>query len=236
MFLSIMGMYDYDPSVFNGLSVPEGVEKDAVITEICLQCAELEVVYPDIDTMKLAITVWSLSNQHTWEKLYNTMNLEYNPIWNVDADVTEEHVNQGETIEEVRDNESRDILRNDSGSDNRTVDITDTVNITDTESVQGFNSSSWADSKKNVQGGTNNHAGTDNHALANQSRIDDDVSRTGTRSNSSDNTSEVNIRRTGNIGVTTTQQMIAQERDIAEFSIINYITQSFKERFCLLIY
>lgn len=224
MFLSIMGMYDYDPTVFNGLSVPDGIEKDAVITEICLQCAELEVIYPEISTMKLAITVWSLSNQRTWEKLYNTMNLEYNPIWNVDADITEEHVNQGETVEQVRDTESRDIVRNDSGSDNRTV------NITDTESVQGFNSSSWAESKKNVE------AGTDNHALTNQSRIDDDVTKTGTRSNTSDNTSDVSIRRTGNIGVTTTQQMIAQERDIAEFSIINYITQSFKERFCLLIY
>ena len=41
---------------------------------------------------------------------------------------------------------------------------------------------------------------------------------------------------TGNIGVTTTQQMITAEREIAVFNIIDFIINDFKERFCLRIY
>lgn len=40
----------------------------------------------------------------------------------------------------------------------------------------------------------------------------------------------------GNIGVTTTQQMIQQERDIAQFNITETIIQDFKKQFCIGIY
>ena len=172
MLLSIMGLYEYDNTLFQGLQVPEGIDQEAVINEILLQCAELEIVYPDINIMKLAITTWSVANQYTWQKLYDTMVVEYNPIWNVDANVT--------------------IDRNTSGSGNAT------------DAVKGFNSNTWAESDK-----------TDTTSEAEE---------------------DVYERRTGNIGVTTTQQMLEQERKIADFNIISYIAQSFKQRFCLLIY
>lgn len=172
MLLSIMGLYEYDNNLFKGLQLPEGLNREAVINEILLQCAELELLYPSIDTMKLAITTWSLANQYTWQKLYDTMVVEYNPIWNVDATVSIDR------------------------------DATGTGNATD--AVKGFNSNTWAESDK-----------TDTSSAA---------------------TEDVTERRTGNIGVTTTQQMLEQERKIAEFNMISFIAQSFKQRFCLLIY
>lgn len=236
MLLSIMGLYEYDNNIFQGLQLPEGLDRDATINEILLQCAELEVVYPDIDIMKLAITTWSIANQYTWEKLYDTMVVEYNPIWNVDANVTET----------VAGSENRDIARTGSGSNNRTVNLNDnrtintadkeTIDITDTEAVKGFNSDMWAESHKNTKDGTDNvahtgtdniaHTGTDNIALTDTENVNDDVTKSETRTQ----------RRTGNIGVTTTQQMLEQERKIADFNMISYIAQSFKQRFCLLIY
>lgn len=45
-----------------------------------------------------------------------------------------------------------------------------------------------------------------------------------------------NGRTHGNIGVTTSQQMIEAERRVSEFNIIDYITDSFKRRFCLMVY
>ena len=172
MLLSIQGLYEYDNNIFQGLQVPEGLNREAVINEILLQCAELEIVYPSIDIMKLAITTWSIANQYTWQKLYDTMVVEYNPIWNVDATVI--------------------IDRDTSGQGNAT------------DAVKGFNSDTWAESDK---------TDTDSWAV-------EDVTET----------------RTGNIGVTTTQQMLEQERKIADFNMISYIAQSFKQRFCLLIY
>lgn len=40
----------------------------------------------------------------------------------------------------------------------------------------------------------------------------------------------------GNIGVTTTQAMIKEQRDVVQFSVIEYIVNDFKHDFCLLVY
>lgn len=221
MFLSIMGMYEYDASVFDGLELPTytdedqnifTIDKDKLIQNILLNCAELEVVYPEISTMKLAIGVWSAAEFRTWEKLFATTMMAYNPIWNVDANV--EHTNRV------------------AGSDNRTIthyntvghDVTVTPNTTDERSVQGFNSAQWAGAEKNAKTGNVRDAGT----VTDNGNVTDN--------NTDDHTTTFKERRTGNIGVTSTQSMIEQERNIAEFSIINYITQAFKVRFCLMVY
>ena len=188
MLLSIMGLYEHDENIFKGLQLPVGLDREAVINEILLQCAELEIVYPDINIMKLAITTWSTANLYTWQKLYDTMIVKYDPIWNVDATTVIDHTSD-ETIDR---------------------DAAGTGNATD--AVKGFNSNTWAESDK-----TDTSSSTTEDVAANKI----------------EKTTE---RRTGNIGVTTTQHMLEQERKIAEFNIISYIAQSFKQRFCLLIY
>lgn len=40
----------------------------------------------------------------------------------------------------------------------------------------------------------------------------------------------------GNIGVTTTQAMIKEQRDVVQFSVIEYIVNDFKRNFCLMVY
>ncbi len=252
MFLSILGMYEHDASIFKGFTVPNGVDRETCINNILLNCAELEIMYPDFDTMKLAITVWATANLYKWTKLYETTKLVYNPIWNVDADITDT----------ITGSEKRNINRVTDGSNNRTIDLADnetvnltdsetvdltdgrTLDLTDTESVKGFNSTSWSDSKKITKGGTDDvtHSGTDDithTGTDNTTHKGTDKTAVNVKENTGDDVvknEKHTTRRTGNIGVTTTQQMIEQERNIAEFSIIEYITQSFKERFCLLIY
>ena len=201
MWLSIMGMYEYNNTLFDGFNTPSFIDeknivhtlnRDDVINNILLQCAELEIVYPSFDTMKLAIGVWSKSNMRTWEKLYKSMYLDYNPIWNVDANETET-----ETM-------NRDI--------NRTQK--DTVDLSSVNSVKGYNLESWSEANK-----TDNTGNTEN-----SEKVDDDNERV------------LSKRRTGNIGVTSSQSLVLAEREVANFSIIEYITQSFKERFCILVY
>ena len=271
-WLSIMGMYEHDPTVMDGLRVPEGMERETVINNILLNCAELEVIYTHIESMRLAIKVWSDSNQIGWKKLYDTMIVEYNPIWNVDADITDIERISGSNTQRKTGNDNRDIVRNLTGSDNETVNLNDnrtintadkrtintadneTVNLTDTKAVQGFNSSSWANAEKVDKTGTDNiahtgtdnvahtgtdnvaHTGTDNIAHTQNERIDDDLTSTEELTGENDTERIYTQRRTGNIGVTTTQQMLEQERSIAQFNMVEYITDSFKKRFCLMIY
>ena len=238
--LSIMGLYNYDETLFDGLQVPSGVNKQDIIDEILMQCAELEVLYPAPSIMKRAIEIWSNSNQIKWQKLYDTMTIEYNPIWNVDANIIDK--------EKISGSDDRTINRTNTGADTETVNLTDTetrnltdketVDLTDTKSVKGLNETAWADAEKNTKGGTDTikhtgtdtktHTGTDNRTMSSNENVSD--------GNISESQREYTQRRTGNIGVTTTQQMLEAERKIADFNLVEIIVNSFKYRFCILVY
>lgn len=86
---SILSLYNFDPTIFDEVVFPASLNKDEVIDNICLSCAELELLYPDIETMRRALTIWSKKSAYTWEKLEKTLLLEYNPIWNKDGTITE---------------------------------------------------------------------------------------------------------------------------------------------------
>ena len=195
-WLSIMGMYNYDPEVFAGFRTPENVDRASTIENILLECAELELIYPNWETMKSAITLWTNKEFFVWEELQKTREYEYNPIWNKDGKIIE--------TEDSVFNKDRTGSYQGNGSG------------TSTKSVKGFNSDSWAEAEK--ENGTNS-------ANANEQENVEDVG---------------NIRRerleTGNIGVTTTQRMIQEQREIVQFNTMQYIIESFKKRFCLLIY
>ena len=82
-------------------------------------------------------------------------------------------------------------------------------NVTDL-SVAGFNEADMADRERTVQkAGT----GTDSTTQSRHS-----------------------ARIKGNIGVTTTQQMLESERESRKYSTVYEIIGEFKERFCLLVY
>lgn len=218
--LSILALYNWDNTIFNDMNVPEGMEKNNVIDNILFECAELSLLYTDPAFMKRAIKQWSDKEQNVWTKLFATENFNYNPIWNVDGTVTEK-----ETVERDRTN---DIDRSTATAEAAHDATSDDTDQTTTDSVTGYNSTSWQDHTKSVIdsdrditiNSTRNISGTDNVDEAES----EDVER------------NLETRRTGNIGITTTQQMIREERDVALFNTIEFITTSFKKRFCIMVY
>lgn len=82
--LSIYGLYTYDNSIFDNLTVPEGMDKDTLIVQILTDCSDFALIYPNFDFMKMLIGVWSNKEQKIWENLYKSENIEYNPIENYD--------------------------------------------------------------------------------------------------------------------------------------------------------
>lgn len=82
--LSIKGLYDYDPSLFDGMAWPDGVTAGDVLPELTVELAELEVVYPSANTMKTAIAAWSKSRVASWNRIVAALSAEYDPIENYD--------------------------------------------------------------------------------------------------------------------------------------------------------
>ena len=122
--LSILGLYNNDPTVFDLMHFPEGFTADdiqATKDNILIECAELEVLYANPAVMKNIIGVWSYKELPYWQRVYNASKLEYNPIENYRR-------NETETIEDDRTEQH-------SGSDVNTAGGTDALARTGTETM-----------------------------------------------------------------------------------------------------
>lgn len=167
--MSLLGLYNWDNSILDGLTVPEGTDKSVLINNLLRECAELEIVYPQPAALKFFIGEWAKERLPVWEKLAATLRFEYDPISNYD----------------------------------RKEEWTDVSSGTSEAMTAGYNS-----------------AGADVPEA--KSSANSNGKRTG--------------RAYGNIGVTTTQQMIEEERRVVDFDMDYVIIQEFKKTFCLLIY
>lgn len=241
MALSIVGMYNHDSSIFDGFTIPSGLDRDASIADILFNCAELELLYQDFNFMKDQIKFWSKKNKDVWQKLYNTTQLEYNPIWNVDGEVTEteERDLTGTDDSMSEKGENRKRIGAEERTDNRMVDIEGTTSGTLDHEVMGYNSSAgYQPESKDTQAGKESSGTKDNDSIkAEYGDTEESISaEQGKRTTTDTGTIKRKTVRTGNIGVTMTQQLIEAEREVDKFNLYDIITKSFKDTFCVLVY
>lgn len=211
--LSILGLYDYDNTIFDNLALPTADDitdealkvskpfvpsKSDLVSYLCMQLAELSLVYPSAPIMRQMIGIWSNVRRPVWCALYNTMLYKYNPIWNKDGSIIEEH---DLTIED--DYNVKDMETAHSG------DITNDVSAYDQSAGYSPRDKQTIDTADTQNGNTNN--------------VHTDTGR---------------ITRTeqGNIGVTTTQAMIKEQREAVRFNLYDEIVADFKQQFCIALY
>lgn len=222
--LSILGLYQREPTLFDELELPGSMNKDVLIDNILYEAATLEAYYPDPNFMKFMIGRWSFMNQSVWQKLYDTTVIEYNPIFNYDR--TEEWSEN----EQMLDKRTLTGKEMETSTDNSSGEIRSSGTVQSELNVSGYNESSYVPREQTIE--------TPDTLTSNTSETDRIVSIDKNDTENMDRKRD-NIRTGrafGNIGVTTTQQMIQQERETVLFNMYKVITDSFIERFCLMIY
>ena len=236
MRLSVLGLYKSDSGLFSEMVYPSGFtadEKQTTVGNILAECAELECLFADPDTMKTMIGLWSKLNISVWERIFTASQLEYNPIENYNR-------TELETISDDRtDTHSGDDINKMSGTDTETTSgsNTQTNSGTDTQtnSITSYDSNTqYVHDTSSLQHG---HTVTDNGSGS----ASTSYGKTETLTHGEKVVHEGDITRnnhtSGNIGVTTSQQMLEQEIEVsAKLNVIKMIVESFKERFCLLVY
>ena len=133
-------------------------------------------------------------------------------------------------------------------SDSGTQDSTIGVDTDRTYKQRGFNDSTLVTNKYDEEHtDTTEDIDTSNTRTLNTAETDDNTRTLNTLETSDHSTTDSRTRsgsdvvsrsriEQGNIGVTTTQEMIKREREVSMFDIIDTITQEFKKEFCLLVY
>ena len=91
--MTLIGLNDYsEGTIWNDIELPEGVDKDILISEILREAAEFPLLYPDENYMKYQIKNFFKKWLHNFTKWWEVYNTAYNPLYNVDVKtVTEEH-------------------------------------------------------------------------------------------------------------------------------------------------
>lgn len=200
--LSVLGLYNEDDTLFEDFLLPESdhIELNTLVENILAECAELEVLYTDPVMFKHILKYWSKSRLHVWQELADTMDYDYNPIWNKD-------VHDHEVIHHTKD---MTTTYSDQASNSSSG--------TTTNQAVAFNSGTFDDREKDISSGS--MSSTDNSTTRDAGAQDENRE----------------LISQGNQGVTSTQQMIKEQREVSEFSLYAIIIKEFKLRFCLLVY
>lgn len=206
--------------MLDDMVLPPEVDRETLIDNLLLETGELELLYSRPESLKAMIAVWSKKQLPIWTKLEETLHFDYNPIHNYDR--TETH----------SDLETRDL----AGTNDRTYSSRqnrdNTTNVTQDEDSKLSKAAYDSGAMVDAEGTTDNRTSMQVDAeTVNRSDTDNtDSTDTGTVKH------DFEMRALGNIGVTTTQQMIEQERELRKFNIYDYIIREFKDRFCILVY
>lgn len=81
---TLMGMYNYDNTIFNEMILPTGIDADLFKQSLLIEKGEFEVLFPNPDFMKNAIKVWSAKWFRTFSEWLKGTQAEWNPIYNYD--------------------------------------------------------------------------------------------------------------------------------------------------------
>lgn len=93
MWVSLMGLYEYDNTILDPLqtsviSFMSLTQYDGLMKRLLVETAELELVYPSPNTMKIAVGAWAKSRKSQWQKTFEALSVQYAPAENYDRQET----------------------------------------------------------------------------------------------------------------------------------------------------
>lgn len=215
----LMALYNYDPSILDNLHVPtvdelpDNIEYIDPLPELSDEDLRLELLF-ELGELSPVYSDPEILKQMIaiWDRVNHKNWLQ---LWQTTLYKYNPIWNKDGSYTETRELTTSGTA---SSSDSRTTNASN--NATDQHSVTGFDT----DTLSLESGDTHNDIGN--------------ITASGT-SNGSESGSEKETttrKEQGNIGVTTTQAMIREQREIVEFNIYNFIIESFKKRFMIQVY
>ena len=209
-----------NPDLFSELVLPDGLDTASVVNCILTIHGRAPLDHFDPNYMRKAIGVWSQRRKPIWEKLLKTTQFEYDPISNYDR--KEEYEDKHTSTDKK---ESTSSLKSDAT--NTVVGVSgyseNTENQVSADNVSGYSpESKRMGSSSEKSNTTTTDAGTGTTSGKDVTEHHEEIKHT--------------AHLYGNIGVTTTQQMIDEERKIVNYSIQEVIADDYRERFCLDFY
>lgn len=215
--MTLIGLYNFDSTLFDSLTLPTGYDKDTFIDSLLLEHGEKCILYSNPDFMKYSIGAWGRKWSLELERIYDALTAEYNPIYNYDRyEYYKDTDNIDRTLTDKPDYSN--TQENDYEITNETVTNAtrenETINNETTEhQVSAYNSSSYEPSSKDIHDGgkTKETYNAGKTLTSNDGKITNTIK--GTAQNIDEDTDREFIHDAhlyGNIGITTSAAMVSE--------------------------
>lgn len=223
--VTIAGLYQYDSTLFDNMVLPAGADRQNFIDSLLLSYGDCEPIYPDADFMKhSAIPAWSKKWQDSIERVFLALKKDYNPIENYDR---QETWTDSPNLERNTTTGGSDINTLTAGRGSTTANTGSDVME---QKVSAFDSSDYQPSEQ------------DTTTYGNSTKVEtsgqdvNNISYGRTEKNTETGTTTHTGQIHGNVGVTTSQQMIESELQLRKQSFIDYCTGLFANDLLILVY
>ena len=100
-WLSLLGLYRYDPSILDELVLPDAVDRSDLIDNLLVETAELEIIYPEPEIMRQIIGSWSRARLTVWNRVALVLTKNYDPFINITRDETRSITSSGDQVQQV---------------------------------------------------------------------------------------------------------------------------------------
>lgn len=242
--ISLMEIYNLQESnkpvnffaIFDDIKLDARLNKQTLLNKIMQECGAMQPIYTTTSVFKLFSDNFFELHYEQIKKLTDTLYFEYTPIWNKDGTIRE--IVSRELNEDI--NRGIDTTNNKVVSDTELTNDTDAGTINNNGSVEtvtsAFNESSYQPSTKDNSDNTEIRDLIESHNT-NRNLIDKTVESTDDITNrGEDETTALKRVEQGNIGVTSTQSLIQEERMLHEFNIYQWIVDKYRNELMLCVY
>lgn len=195
-----------------------------------------------------AVNVYYI-NDYRYKHLWNTTQLEYNPIENYNmtesgTDTTSGSNTQTSNIGSQTTTNSSEATSTIGAQDNsNTTTTTYSGDKTTEHNVSPYDSETYYNQSKDTESFSNRNDKTLSTSKLGAREDSDnrtDTINSGARSDSTNGSHSETVThelsRSGNIGVLTTQQMLESERQLAEFNFIHIVAKDILKNICICVY
>lgn len=290
--MTVLGMYNVIPDLFDDLTFPAGINKETAVDEILLRSGEFEVLYSNPAFLKTAITHWGKKHYRTFEEWVRALAINFDPLYNYDRfeEYTDAKVSNGSVQSNGKTSATANNLENDltSSSDSRNASSNemsqDAENSNGTSTGRSFSAtssdSSGSDGKQRdvsaydsstyepreketgssssrgsgdgiaMNENAENSSGSHNTVKGSSQNETGEHSETSGRVGHSDNSEDMSQSQSsnsaeqtkhtahlyGNIGLTTSSQMLEDFLRVERFTIYEEIADIFVNEFCIMVY
>lgn len=238
--MAILNLFDLlaiNPELLDGYVLDSRLNRENLNNCIKSKLGSSMPVYTNTKIFKFKLETWFSVHEQNISKLVDTTLFQYNPIDNYDRTETVENENSSTKTSNITVNQ--DISDSHSGKDTEVSDIKnggsdstssnsggDSTLSKSAYNVEGYSplettETSSQDTSSTTYGATQNNT----HSKSYGETIQRKGNNSEDRSVADTGTSTSTIHARGNIGVTTTQQMIEQERNISLFNIYDWIVE-----------